>query len=876
MPLNGVTPSCGEKGSVSGGHDEGDWKCFRQSEAYRKGGQVVTDVFDRLQKMCKSMGNIHTFNAGEFDNMEKTVATRKVRNPYVSTNTSSTQVEQEESVIINKQITFAKDWMNDEEWIGDKIQHKEKGDTRIWLQNPNGVSAAKDFRIFRSELEDVNDNEIDFLALPESTLNSNNHYVQSRLKMLVEYHCPGAKLCITNTRKYDEDACYQPGGVMTMAMGKLSGRYSGSGNDDLGRYSWTKFCGKQRTIKIYTFYRVSQTSGEKIGDSTAYVQQYNELNKHFRENDNENAKRRKLVKPREHVVQSLLRDINKDIENGVLVIVLGDLNECVMSSKFSKSMDEIGMTNVLQDKIIEKAKWRTQDRGKNIIDGIWMSYTLLPCVRRLGVAPFSKMFTSDHRGMYMDLKLRHILDTPDIEFRQVHMRKLQVSIPRRTNEYIKRVLEKWNQHKLEDKIRMLMETQNNMTNEELEHVLNSLDTQIGEILTYAEKKCTSVNKNAIHEWSPKLGALIKEERQCRKRIRRLKRSPLNGNFENLTVEIKKEESTLKILVKEMREVKKNDAAYRKAHIDELIQERIDRDPRSTYAGELKKLQHIEEQRKEARRIKNTHGVIQKQGITKVLIPADSEYDLIDGNRSDMYNMDVMWERLKIKNGKDIQKWIQVEDRQILERLTLQCMKKHFGQAEGTPLTTNSWSSQLMNEDFIENIKNENYEDLNDENREIQEYFKAMAQPKRVKEMSQFEYSFEEWKNHIKRVKEKTTTSPSGRHYGHWKVLLEKAPKIFRDIYDIMNLSLRRSILLKRWKVTVTVLIPKDPGTPKIHRLRPLHIVEPEINAIAKALWARKLMKKAERTGNMSDDQYGGRKNRQAQSAVLNRLWAPLI
>jgi len=87
----------------------------------------------------------------------------------------------------------------------------------------------------------------------------------------------------------------------------------------------------------------------------------------------------------------------------------------------------------------------------------------------------------------------------------------------------------------------------------------------------------------------------------------------------------------------------------------------------------------------------------------------------------------------------------------------------------------------------------------------------------------------------------------------------------------MNLSLRRSILLKGWKVTVTVLIPKDPGIPKIHRLRPLHIVEPEINAIAKALWARQLVKKAERTGNMSDDQYGGRKNRQAQSAVLNKI-----
>ena len=71
--------------------------------------------------------------------------------------------------------------------------------------------------------------------------------------------------------------------------------------------------------------------------------------------------------------------------------------------------------------------------------------------------------------------------------------------------------------------------------------------------------------------------------------------------------------------------------------------------------------------------------------------------------------------------------------------------------------------------------------------------------------------------------------------------------------------------------TVTVLIPKEDGKPKIHRLRPLHIVEPEVNALAKALWASKLMRLAETTNNMSNDQYGGRKHRQAQSAVLNKI-----
>jgi len=68
-----------------------------------------------------------------------------------------------------------------------------------------------------------------------------------------------------------------------------------------------------------------------------------------------------------------------------------------------------------------------------------------------------------------------------------------------------------------------------------------------------------------------------------------------------------------------------------------------------------------------------------------------------------------------------------------------------------------------------------------------------------------------------------------------------------------------------------VVIPKDEGVPKLHRLRPLHLVEPEINALAKALWSRKLMKIANQEKIMTDDQYGGRKNRQAQSAILNKV-----
>ena len=709
MSLQGVTPSCCEKGSLGGGMGSGSTSLseHKKSSAYQSSEALISKVFTKLKNLCKTMGNINTYNEQGMDDVaSREKMARKVKNPYLRPKIVEGGTE-DEVLVVNKHIRFAKGWNTDNEWIGDKITNKEKGTTRIWLQNPNGVQAKNDFRIFRSELEDVNAYEIDFLALSESTLNNNNHFVRSRLKMLVDYHSPNAKMCVTNTNGYDKDVCYQPGGLFTVAMSKLAGRYAGSGQDKLGRYTWTTFCGKKKSLKIYTFYRVSQDSGNHIGDTTAYVQQYNMLNRQTKKESNPTETRRKIVNPRSAIVEALCRDVQEDIEKGYLVILLGDLNECVKQSKFSIRMEKIGMTNIVKERLVNKNECRTQNRGKRVIDGVWMSYTLVPYITKVGAAPFSVLFDSDHRGIYVDISLKHILDTPEIEFRQVQFRRLQVSIPKRTQLYVEKVQTKWNQHKLKEKIERLNKDYVNMSTKELERDLNQIDKQIGEILAYAEKKCTSVNKNAIHEWSPQLAMAIKDERNCRKKIRNLKRSPLNGDFASRHKDILAEESKLKCLMKQMKEIKSNDAEFRKAHIDELIEEKLYKNPKSTYAGELQKLQHIENQRKEARMIRNTHGIVKNQGIHKVLIPAASEYENIDSD-DDIFDMDIMWERLKIKNGKDIQNWIEVEDRNQVENLTLSCMKKHFRQAEGTPLTTDHWSSQLMNEDFIEQIQSENY------------------------------------------------------------------------------------------------------------------------------------------------------------------------
>jgi len=70
---------------------------------------------------------------------------------------------------------------------------------------------------------------------------------------------------------------------------------------------------------------------------------------------------------------------------------------------------------------------------------------------------------------------------------------------------------------------------------------------------------------------------------------------------------------------------------------------------------------------------------------------------------------------------------------------------------------------------------------------------------------------------------------------------------------------------------VTTLICKEKNKkPLIHRLRPLHLIEIELQAISKSQWAKQLLKNAERHNLVADSQYGGRANKQAQSLILNK------
>ncbi len=77
-------------------------------------------------------------------------------------------------------------------------------------------------------------------------------------------------------------------------------------------------------------------------------------------------------------------------------------------------------------------------------------------------------------------------------------------------------------------------------------------------------------------------------------------------------------------------------------------------------------------------------------------------------------------------------------------------------------------------------------------------------------------------------KEQTSTSPSGRHLGHYCALIQH-PVLLKCFVSFMNIVVSRGIAIPRWCNATNVMIEKDVGKPCIHRLCIVQLFEAVYN-----------------------------------------------
>ena len=70
---------------------------------------------------------------------------------------------------------------------------------------------------------------------------------------------------------------------------------------------------------------------------------------------------------------------------------------------------------------------------------------------------------------------------------------------------------------------------------------------------------------------------------------------------------------------------------------------------------------------------------------------------------------------------------------------------------------------------------------------------------------------------------------------------------------------------------IAVMVAKDEGITKIHRMRIIQLLEADLNFVLACIFGSRTMRFASEFCKMNGSQYGGRRGAVCQSAVLNKV-----
>lgn len=143
-------------------------------------------------------------------------------------------------------------------------------------------------------------------------------------------------------------------------------------------------------------------------------------------------------------------------------------------------------------------------------------------------------------------------------------------------------------------------------------------------------------------------------------------------------------------------------------------------------------------------------------------------------------------------------------------------------------------------------------------------------------------SQEEFGKALRKWSEGTSTSPSGRHLGHYRCLFTDDGHTYTDddpdpsddimgvYYNIATAALGWGITLDRWHNSITTMIEKQPGCSRINKLRVIHLYEADYNLLLKIIWARRLVWHAHDLNKLNAGQAGLIPGRNSIDVVIQK------
>ena len=730
---------------------------------------------------------------------------------------------------------------------------------RIYYQNVNGIRVDKDMTQWHMALSELHDRNVGVFGMSETCVAWNDK-LKYKCKAIARRINTEAAINFANVQNWPR--IYQPGGTCIGATGKWRQRVKQIGQDPSGmaRWSFVSISGKDTTLTIISAYRVCQKRISGTGPSTAYMQQWNKLRQLGHTNPN----------PRKAFIEDISRQITEWQEENHSIILMIDANE-------KWGADGTGIANIaINLRLIDfhsethglGAEVPTYHRSAHRIDYVLVSRNVFQNTMKCGIEELNAGIISDHKGLFLDINFTNLMKGENREKPKSEKRKILSSRPKAIQKYKASLQEHLENHTVWQRLSHLIDSQSNNTwTAEERTKLVQIDEEITNGMLSAEAKA---GKSKDIPWSVALMQATIKAAYWRLALRGHK---TNKNYfprlEQLAEKAKmsKEEriaNSQQEISTKLREANNNVRKVSKeasSNREKFLMEQIDACHQVNQVKKAKILENLLRAKHTSIVFKQLRKMIKGSAsgaLSYILIPKPFTGFQYDPNT--------------------VNEWEAIYDQQRIQELIIGRNIIHFGQAQGTPFTEEPLASLIppgikLHDIDIETINNSG----------ISQAAKDIASKLRPCENNiEAKTTLEELKSGYRKWKERTTTSPSRRHLSHYHALLkpdgtpiDECDKKSDDIWKIhlamFNASVGSGISLPRWWRVENIMIEKIQGTPRLDKLRVIHILEADYNLALKMIWAKRAMSNIEANNMMSNAQCGGRSGRSTLGILISKL-----
>ncbi|KAL7504284.1 hypothetical protein ACHAXN_004116, partial [Cyclotella atomus] len=221
-------------------------------------------------------------------------------------------------------------------------------------------------------------------------------------------------------------------------------------------------------------------------------------------------------------------------------------------------------------------------------------------------------------------------------------------------------------------------------------------------------------------------------------------------------------------------------------------------------------------------------------------------------------------------------WRDVNDQQELEDLLLKRNKRHLQQIEMEEgLSTKPPISELykgfgVNPKVEELLETGTFTSEHPVSPETADWMKCVQRSNHEESVPvQGCMTKKQFQKAFGNANEKVSSGGSGLHYTLWKAMAAQ-DDMAEFLCIMISLPFMYGFACERWLHGIDVMLEKKKGNRQIHMLRIIGLIEADLNTALKFYFASRMMWNAEQDG-MTDEQWGGRKNRSSVDAAMLKL-----